>query len=296
MNRRMRQWSPQGVSLLVVPLLGYLSLVIYPILATVRLSFYKSNGLTPESFVGLQNYQRLAGDNVFREALLNTVIWTIVTMTVPVAIGLVGAAVLNSPAIRGRGLFRALMFLPTTMSLVTLGIMFSLLYNPIFGALNSALRAIGLGALTQDWLGNPNTVLLSLALAFSWQFSGLAMALFHAGIQQISPELYEAAHADGANAVQRFIHVTLPGIRPVLVVVITLTVIQSLRAFDLVFVMTKGGPDNSSNVLGFLMYTQAFGNYNQGYGAAIAVVILLLSLTFAITYLRRMTKQEAFDE
>jgi ABC-type sugar transport system permease subunit len=281
---------------LVIPGIAYIALVIVPIVMTSRLSLYKSNGFKTPEWVGLDNYTRMAGDRAFGKAFVNTLVWTAITMTVPVAIGLGYAALLNSPVLRGRALMRALIFLPSTMSLVTLGIMFSLVYNSSFGALNGALSKIGLGFLAQDWLGDPNAVLYSLVAVFAWQFSGFSMALFNAGIQQIPDELYEAAEVDGANGLQRFFHITLPGVRPIFVAVIALTVIQSLRSFDLIYVMTKGGPDNASAVLGFLMYVQAFVNRNQGYGAAIAVVILLLSLTFAIVYVRQVVRREAFDE
>jgi len=290
------QWSWQGMLYLIVPTIAYIALIIVPIVMTARLSLYKTNGFKTPEWVGFDNYTRMVGDRAFRKAFVNTLIWTAITMTVPVAIGLVYAAVLNSPMVRGRALLRALIFLPSTMSLVTLGIMFSLVYNSSFGALNGALNKIGLGFLTQDWLGDPNLVLYSLVAVFAWQFSGLCMALFNASIQQIPEELYEAAQVDGANGLQRFFHITLPRVRPAMVVVIALTVVQSLRSFDLVYVMTKGGPDNASALLGFFMYVQTFVNRNQGYGAAIAVVILLLSLVFAIVYVRRVATREAFDE
>lgn len=289
------QSSWQGVLYLIVPATAYIALTIVPIVMTARLSLYKTNGFNTPEWVGLDNYTRMVGDWAFQKAFVNTLIWTAITMTVPVAIGLVYAAVLNSPVFRGRALLRALIFLPSTMSLVTLGIMFSLVYNSSFGALNGALGKIGLGFLAQDWLGDPNLVLYSLVAVFAWQFSGLSMAIFNASIQQIPGDLYEAAQVDGANGLQRFFHITLPGVRSVLVVVIALTVIQSLRSFDLVYVMTKGGPDNASAVLGYLMYVQTFQNRNQGYGAAIAVVILLISLAFMIVYVRRVATREAFN-
>ncbi|MER9240658.1 sugar ABC transporter permease [Mesorhizobium sp. M0633] len=281
---------------LIVPAIGYMALVIVPIVMTARLSLYKTNGFTTPEWVGFDNYTRMLGDRAFRKAFVNTLIWTVITMTVPVAIGLVYAAALNSPALRGRALLRALIFLPSTMSLVTLGIMFSLVYNSSFGALNGALNKIGLGFLTHDWLGDPNLVLYSLVAVFAWQFSGLSMALFNAGIQQIPEELYEAAQLDGASRLQRFFHVTLPGVRPAMVVLIALTGIQSLRSFDLIYVVTKGGPDNASSLLAFLMYVQTFVNLNQGYGAAIAVVILFLGLAFAIVYVRRVATHKASDD
>lgn len=288
--------SREGLLYLALPVVAYVAVIILPIVMTARLSLYKSNGFTPPQWVGLDNYTRMAEDPAFRTALVNTLVWTAVTMTVPVAVGLGYAAVLNSRRLRGTGLLRALVFLPSTMSLVTLGIMFSLVYNSSFGALNGVLDAVGLGFLAQDWLGDPDLVLYSLVAVFAWQFSGLSMALFNASIRQIPAELYEAARVDGANGLQRFRYVTLPRVRPVMVVVVALTVIQSLRSFDLVYVMTKGGPDNASALLGYYMYVQTFVNRNQGYGAAIAVVILLLSLTFAIVYVRRVATREAFDE
>jgi multiple sugar transport system permease protein/raffinose/stachyose/melibiose transport system permease protein len=162
--------------------------------------------------------------------------------------------------------------------------------NPVFGGLNEALRLIGLGALTQQWLTNPTLVMYSLICVFSWSYIGVSMMLFHAGISQIDPELYEMATLEGANFFQTLWMVTLPMLRPVMTVVVTLTVISSLKAFDLVLLMTKGGPYKMSNVLGYFMYTEAFHKYRFGYGAAISVIILLLSSVFAAVYLRNIAK------
>jgi ABC-type sugar transport system permease subunit len=281
---------------LVIPIVAYLSLVIAPIAMTARISLYSTNGFSTPHWVGLSNYARLATDRAFHEALANTLVWTVITMTVPTAVGVTFAAALNAPMLRAGAIFKALMFLPSTMSLVTLGIMFSLVYNDSFGALNGALTNLGLEGLTHDWLGDPSVVLYSLVAVFVWQYTGLSIALFTAGINVIPNERYEAAQVDGANMFQRFLYITIPGVKPVAVVVIVLSGIMSFRSFDLVYVMTKGGPDGASSVLGYLMYTQTFVSMNQGYGAAIAVTILLISLMFTVICLIQVAKRGVLDE
>ena len=180
------------------------------------------------------------------------------------------------------------------MSLVTVGIMFSFLLNPTFGGLNETLKAIGLGSLTQDWLGDPKIVLYTLIAIFGWAYTGMPLMLYHAGISEIPNELFEAARIEGASGWQTFWNVTLPLLRPVNIVVTMLTVINSIKAFDLVMVMTRGGPFNTTSVLGFFMYNETFWDYRFGYGASISVIILLLSSVFAAIYLRQIAGESIY--
>lgn len=280
---------------IVLPLALYAIFIGYPILKTLYLSLAEWNGLDPEiTMVGLDNYRTLLKDPIFKLSLVNNVKWAVVTLLFPVVMGLLLAVFLHSGKVYFTGPFRSTLFLPATMSLVTIGIMFALILNPVFGALNEGLRALGLGFLAHDWLGDPDTALYTLLAVFGWFYTGLPLMLFHAGISEIPQELFEAAKIEGANGLQVFWYVTLPLLRPVTIVVTMLTVITSLKAFDLVMVMTRGGPFNRTSVLGYFMYTESFWNYRFGYGAAISVVILLLSSVFAAIYLRNMAG-EALD-
>lgn len=272
-----------------LPLLLYAVFIGYPILHTIYLSFTHWNGLTPDvEFAGLANYRRLVGDAAFKQSLVNNLIWAVVTILFPVVLGFLLAVFLQSGKVYFATLFRSLIFLPVTMSLVTIGLMFSLMLNPAFGAVNEALRAVGLGFLIREWLGDHRIALYTLIAVFGWAYTGMPMILYHAGISQIPTELFDAARIEGAGPVQTLRYVTIPLLSPVTVIVTMLTVIQSLRAFDLVMVMTQGGPFGTTSVLGYFMYKESFWNSRFGYGAAISVVILLLSSVFAVIYLRRV--------
>ena len=289
-----RHWFVYGGGI-ILPLILYTIFIGYPILKTLYLSLTEWNGLDPQvTMVGLNNYRTLLEDPIFKVSFINNVKWASLTLLFPVVAGLLFAVFLHSGKVYFASVFRSALFLPATMSLVAIGIMFALILNPIFGALNEGLRAIGLGFLTHDWLGDPDTALYTLLFVFGWFYTGLPLMLFHAGISEIPPELFEAAKIEGANGLQTFWYVTLPSLKPVTTVITMLTVITSLKAFDLVMVMTRGGPFNQTSVLGYFMYTESFWNYRFGYGAAISVVILLLSSVFAAIYLRNVAGESLY--
>ncbi len=275
---------------IVLPLVLYAAFNGYPILRTMYLSLFKWNGIAPTmDFVGLNNYSNLLHDVVFRTTLFNNLKWAAFTILFSVGGGLVLAIVLQSGKVYFPNFFRALFFLPSTMSMVTVGIMFKLILNPAFGGMNQLLQSIGLKGLILDWLGDPNVAPYTLIAVFCWYYIGTPMILFFAGIGEIPTELYEAAELEGITAWQRLCYITFPLLKPVTMVVTALAVIQSLKAFDLVLVMTRGGPFNSTSVLGFMMYKQTFLADKYGYGAAISVVILLFSAIFAAFYLRQIS-------
>ena len=174
--------------------------------------------------------------------------------------------------------------------------MFSLILNPVFGAFNTTLHAIGLGFLAHDWLGDPNTALYTLIFTFAWSYLGLPLTMFFAGIKQIPEELFDATKIEGANILQNLRFVTVPLLRPVFTIVVVLAVINSVRSFDLVFAMTRGGPFGQTTVLGYYMYTQAFLAYRYGYGASVSVVLLVISSIFAFVYLRTIARESLHAE
>jgi raffinose/stachyose/melibiose transport system permease protein len=271
---------------IIIPLILFCIFVGYPIIGTIQLSFFKWNGFSFEKeFVGLDNFKRLIADPNFVLSFVNNIKWFILTLIFPVFGGLVFAAILSSNRIYLTKLFLVLMLLPITLSMVTIGVMFGLILNPVFGALNLALGTIGLDFLQTDWLG-PNIALYTLIAVGSWSFIGMTTLMFHAAMTQVPEELYDTAKIEGANAVQTFRYVTLPMIRSVIAVVTILVAINSLRAFDLVLVMTRGGPFKKTNVLGYFMWNESFYKMRFGYGAAIGTSILLLSSLFIIFYIR----------
>lgn len=267
-------------------LYGYF--LLYPMLDSVRLSFFEWSGFRTDTptWVGLENYARSfsGADTVFWRAFGNSVIWVVLSLVVMVTLSLALAVGLNRKMF-GRNLFRSVFYIPAVFASITVAAMWRWIYNPTLGAVNQVLEAIGLGAYAQQWLGDPSIALYSIFVAAVWQGVGFNMVLFLAGLQQVPVELVEAAKLDGARAPQIFRHVTLPALRPTLLVVLILTIINSLKVFDLVVGMTGGGPAQSTQVLALWSYTQSFANHNFGQGGAVATVLLLVSLALVVPYL-----------
>ena len=269
----------------------YIVFLVYPMLTSLYESFFKWDGLSPTmTFVGLGNYLDIFfNDPVTQQALLNNVEWTVASLVVPTSIGLLLAMALNQK-LPGTAIFRTIFYAPAVLPLVGVGLIWAWMYNPQFGAINAALRAVGLGQFAVGWLSNYRSALPATFATFVWSSVGFPMILYLAGLQGINNEHYEAAHLDGASALQRFRHVTLPGLTETHVVVLSLTVIGGFKVFDLIYTMTYGGPGRSTQVLGTWMYFQSFQYYNAGYGAAVAWVIAAIILILAIPYIRRMAK------
>lgn len=274
-------------------LYGYF--LLYPMVDSVRLSFFEWSGFRTQtpSWVGLDNYTRLftGADPVFWRAFGNSVIWVVLSLVVMVTLSLALALGLNRKML-GRNLFRSVFYIPAVFASITVAAMWRWIYNPTLGAVNQVLEALGLQAWTQEWLGNPRIALYSIFVAAVWQGVGFNMVLFLAGLQQVPGELVEAAKLDGARAPQIFRNVTLPALRPTLLVVVILTIINSLKVFDLVVGMTGGGPAQSTQVLALWSYTQSFSNHNFGQGGAVATVLLLISLALVVPYLAWALKGE----
>jgi len=287
---RMKKLTPY--LFLLPPLLLYIIWIIGPTIYSFYLSFTNWNGISLDmDFIGLKNYKKLFADPVFHICLVNNLKWIGIFLTLPVIIGLVLAILLNSNIKRSQ-IFKTIFYLPMAISLVAINLMWSWIYNPAYGILNVTLRNIGLGFLAQGWLSNPDLVLYSIIVAASWPQTGYILILFTAGLNNIPPNLIDAAKVDGASFWEIFKNIILPLLKPTTVIVIIVTVIGSLRVFDIVYTMTRGGPFNSSNVLANFMYIESFNNYRMGYGAAIAVILFLISFIFIIIYLRRFLKTE----
>jgi len=276
---------------LAIPVVIYLIWVIGPMIYSFYLSLTRWDGFSAPAFTGLANFRRLFADPVFYTSLVNNLEWVLVFMTIPIVLGLFIAMGLNRD-IPGSKVFKACFFAPMVLSLVVCGLVWSWLYNPAFGLINGFLRAVGLENLQRGWLSDPKIVMESVIAVAVWRQVGYVMVLYLAGLQSVDQNLVDAAEVDGANSVQRFFNVILPQLAPVTVVVVVISIIDSLRAFDLVSVMTRGGPFNSSSVLANFMYIEAFNNYRMGYGAAIAVILFMISLVFIVFYLQRVAREE----
>ena len=274
-------------------LLIYLGFTFYPILETVRTSFYEWNGFSAQrDWIGLRNYQALFSDTQFISAFLHNLVFILFYCILPVFIGLLLASVLSRKALPGMTFFRTVLFLPQVISMVVVGVIWRWIFNPQFGPLNVLLKALGLSGLTRAWLGDFALALPAVGSIGTWVQYGFCMILFLAGMQHISEEYYEASSLDGANAFQQFVHITIPGLRAEIGVALVTTIIAALRVFDLVYVTTRGGPGNATLVVGFLIYRSAFQQNRIGYASAIATVLMLLILAISLLIRRFQTGNE----
>jgi multiple sugar transport system permease protein len=276
---------------LIIPLIIYLVWVIGPMFYTFYLSLTDWDGLTTPAFIGLQNYQKLFEDKVFYISLFNNLKWLIAFITIPVVLGLALAMVLNR-AIPGEKFFKMSFYMPMVLALVVSGLIWGWMFHPAGGLINNFLVATGIMEKGPGWLSDRDLVLWSIILVAIWRQVGYVMVLYLAGLKSINPQLLEAATVDGATGWQTFWRIILPLLMPVTVIVFVISVIDSLRAFDLVSVMTRGGPANASSVLANFMYIESFNNYKMGYGASIAVILFFLSLIFIFIYLWRVMQDE----
>ena len=276
---------------IAVPLAIYLVWVVGPMLYTFYLSLTDWDGISELRFIAYRNFSRLFRDRVFYKSFTNNIKWIISFITFPVAGGLALAMALNREVPASR-FFKAIFFFPMVLSFVVCGLIWSWMYQPDSGIINSLLRFVGLGAVARGWLSDPSLVIWSIIFVAIWRQVGYVMLLYLAGLQSVNPDLVDASKVDGAGSWQSFRHVILPQLAPITVVVVVISIIDSLRAFDLVYVMTKGGPFNSSSVLATFMYNEAFNNYRMGYGASISVILFAISLVFIFIYLIRMLRIE----
>ncbi len=261
--------------------------VIYPLINTVLLSFYQYGLTDPDiKFVQFDNYIRLFQDPIFWRALRNNGSILVGSVAIQVTIGVVLAAVLSRGIRWGKTFFRTLHFAPIVMSAVAVGVLWQLIYDPGIGILNHTLRGLNIRPPVQGWLGDPNLVMLSILLASAWQYTGYVMTIVLAGMQTVPTEIYEASGLDGANEVQNFFFITLPMSRNVIIAAILITMIGAVKVFDIVYVLTRGGPANASQVLGTYIYYNAFTLNQAGYASAIAVVLLVIALIFGVLQLR----------
>jgi raffinose/stachyose/melibiose transport system permease protein len=272
----------------VLPALALVGVfVYYPIEENIRLSFFHWNAFTTTPrFVGFDNYRQAADDPIFWQALRNNIAYAVVSIVIQVGFALILAAILEEYVGRRlRGLLRTIYFIPAAISITVAGMLFQFLYDPNIGLVNRGLRAIGLGSWQHAWLGEPHTAIWAIITMSQWQSLGYAAVLFVVAIQKIPRELFEAAHVDGAGRIRSFFVITVPMVREMTTLMIILTVSGAFLVFNEVMVMTAGGPNNSSQVLGTWLYRSAFLNDDSGYAAAIATIIFLITLVAAIAQL-----------
>lgn len=267
---------------------------LYPTVQVFHKSLYLWTGIGDEpKFVGLQNFREMFQDDVFLLSLRNTGFLMLIVPIITLLLALVNASVLTRSGLKERGVYRTLFFFPSVLSFVVIAILWSFIYHPTIGFVNSGLELAGLGDWAMAWLGDERTVLWALAVTLVWQAAGYYMVMYMAGIDGIPPDLYEAAEMDGASPLLQFRYITVP----LLWEIIRITIIFSINgvlsiSFIVVSIMTAGGPDRHSEVVMTYLYGQAFTNSNFGYAMAIGVVVFLMSFILALIS-NKLTAKEA---
>jgi multiple sugar transport system permease protein len=280
--QRLRRSDIPAAILFLFPALVILSVFnFYPIAAVLRLSLYKWDNLGPvKTFIGLANYQALLRSDRFWNSIVVTLEYTVAVTALSIAAGLVLAVLLNNRRLVLRSFWRSLYFLPSVTPTVAAAMVWMLIFNPSFGYANVLLRLLGIQG--PNWLADQAWALPTLMLLGVWRRLGFNFIIYLAALQAIPSDYYESAEVDGANAWQRFLRITVPLVNPTTVMLVILGVIDSFLVFDQVMVLTRGGPANATEVIGFWMYLNAFSFFKMGYGAAISVVMFLVIAAFTV--------------
>jgi ABC-type sugar transport system permease subunit len=275
-----------GYAFIAPGLILYVLFVLAPFAHTIYLSFFSWDGVGPQRFVGFANFRAILGAGALRDAFLHAFVLIFFYAVLSTLIGLVLAGVMARSRIRGMSAYRTLLFLPYVIAPTAIAVIWRWLLAQA-GPVNAVLGAVGLGGLRRSWLGDFSLALPTVGLVGTWVMYGLAMALLVAGVQKIPTDLYEAARIDGAGPVREFFAVTLPGLRNEIVVVLVLTVTAALRNFDVIYVMTQGGPGSTTQVPSWLVYNEAFVVGAVGAAAAVGLVlaVLIVVVNFTITHL-----------
>ncbi|MFV2088136.1 carbohydrate ABC transporter permease [Micromonospora sp. LOL_021] len=292
--RRRRISDRITIALFLLPALVLFGvLVVAPILVAAYTSLFRWNGFggVPTDFIGLDNFVRLLDDPVFIGDLRRGALLVVLSVTVQLPLAL-GLALLLNQKLRGRAVYRVLFFAPYVLSEVITAVLFTMVFSPNRGLANHVLGLIGLESLSSTWLSDPSTVLYSVFLVMTWKYFGFHMILLLAGRQNIPGELHEAAATDGAGGWQIFRHVTLPLLAPTIRISMFLAVIGSIQLFDLVWVLTGGGPLNASETMAVTMFQYGFRRFEVGYASAISIAMFLISLTFAVLYQRFVLRRD----
>lgn len=277
--------------ILLAPALAVLlALSIYPLLYSIRVSLQTATGAWT-----LQNFSALVRDQFFLRALAHTFVYAAIALTVEFILGLALALLLNS-AVMGRGLFRALLLVPMMIAPVVVGVIWRLMLNSNFGAVNGTLNRFGVNADKLTWTGSPKLAMTSVIAADVWQWTPFVFLILLAGLQAIPVEPYEAALVDGSSRWQTFRHVTLPLLKPAILIVLLLRTMDLLRVFDHIFILTEGGPGFATEMLSLYIYRTAFRFSNFGYAAAMSFVLLAATNVISLGYMRLLQTREDRDQ
>ena len=268
----------------------YLSVIVIPVFYSFFISLFKWNGIGEKTFVGIQNYINLfTSDKTFHTAILNNLIWIVLTIFVTMTISL-GFAVILNKQFRGRTFFRGFFYFPSVIALIATAIIWRWIYNPNVGFINQFFQLIGIDS--QSWISDPKVSLYAVFAAALWQAIGQPMILFLAGLQAISPDVLEAATIDGANGIKKFFLITVPLLKDTFVIVIATLIVAAMKVYDIVQGLTGGGPNDSTQMLATYMYSQVFQYNNVGYGTAVACIMVLLMMIVIVPYVSFTAKKD----
>ncbi|MBN9328238.1 MAG: hypothetical protein BGO38_14215 [Cellulomonas sp. 73-145] len=281
-----------AMALIAPAALLFTAFVLYPLVRGIQLSFTDAIGPNGGAFVGLTHYVHAVSDPTVRRALTNTLAYTVVVVVVQNALALLVAFWLFRQE-RVRDVVRAGLLLPAMMAFVAVGYLWSYVYSPLGGPLNVVMDALGLHRFEPVWLGDPHTALWAIAAIYVWMFLGYTATIYLANYMAISPSLLEAANLDGASGWRRFRHIDWHLLAPSFTINITLSVIGSLRVFDLPFIMTQGAPEDSTQTLSLVIYNNSFANYQFAYGTTLAVGLLVLTVVVGVIQATLLRRREA---
>lgn len=268
---------------------------LFPMGSALYFSVVDFDGVDPTpAFIGLDNFKEMLTDPEVWHSLGNNAIWIVIGTAAPMVIGLIISVLIWSVR-QGAIFYRLAFFLPFILPGVAIGIVWIWIYDPVNGWLNRVLNAVGLGSLARGWLGDPDVALFAVLATAIWAYSGFVIIIFLSALGNVDVELVDAARIDGANAGQRLVHILVPQIMPVFIMVLTLTLVGGFSVFDIVFIMTGGGPANATNVIGTYAYSQAFQLSRIGYGTTLALLITVLSVPCAVA-LNRLQRRLSLQE
>lgn len=272
----------------------FVGIIIVPIIMSAIYSFHEWDGITDMKFIGVKNYIELFTSESagFPKTILNALLLAILSVFIQLPISL-ALALRISRGIKGERFFMTVFFIPVLISTVVIGQLWLKIYNPRYGILNVALETLGLDSWCHTWLGEQETALMAVFMPTLWQYVGYHMLLMYAGVKSVSPDVIEAAKIDGANGWQVSTRIIIPLLKPVIKICVIFAVTGSLKAFDMIYVLTGGGPDHASEVPSTLMVSMIFGQSRYGFGSAIAVSIIFLCFFFAIV-IKRCIKTEEY--
>lgn len=277
------QWAGY---LYILPMILFLCVfVFFGIAYNLVISLYDWNGISEKVFVGLDNYAEMFGDPKFFEALSHTLQFLLICIPGSMALGLVFAVLLHGTTVL-TNLFKTIYFIPYVIAIVTIGVTFQGIYEPNFGLLNEILRGMGLNSLAHSWLADPDIALYAIMAAWIFSHTGFYLLIYYTSLLNIDQEIFEAARIDGANVFRQFIGIIVPSLKGSHMTLLILGVISALKVFDLVWIMTEGGPAGSTELMSTFLFRSALLEYKTGYSSAISVVLLMIALIYTVFQMR----------